>query len=106
MIVLPFDIDESRTSGVLVIIEHDNFERMKEHDPLTVAPVSMGGILKEPVYPGNFHLLIAYEEDSGPCYELIRTGNIVGLIEHVRRGYKRRPVDGEYIRNGQHGGTA
>jgi hypothetical protein len=90
----PFDFDEKHISGLVLILEKDNIERMKQADPVTLETVSKGGFLPVPKYPENFMMMIAYEEDTAIVYEFMLKKDYSGMLKHLRRGYKWTDTDG------------
>jgi hypothetical protein len=101
MIVIPYDVEAKEkgqpgTSGLIVILERDNMERMQEADPVTLAPKSQGGMLPAVKYPDNFSMIIAYEPEPSQIYALASEGRFKDIIDHVMRGYKFTKLDGKY----------
>lgn len=89
MILATINIDELRMTMVLVVIERDNLERMKEADPITLESINYKGLLEVPKYPNNLNLLIAYEEDDEELYRLAQQGGML-LLKYLERGRKWR----------------
>jgi hypothetical protein len=96
MILIPFDMDAQQESGIVVIIERDNLDRMMQADPITLqtATDARAGFLKPIKYPQKFSVMIAYEEDSGLLYQLAQAGDVRALIQHIQRGYQFKDNDG------------
>jgi hypothetical protein len=93
-----FQLDSPEDTFLVVVIEKDNMDRMKQGNPITLNPASMGGFLEPVKHPNNLRLLIAYEEDSARLYELQSQGRTKELIEYVMRGYSFEKVDGKRFR--------
>jgi hypothetical protein len=85
MIMTMIDVDPRRQSILYVVIEKDNLERMRKADPITLESKQMGGMLPVAKYPGNFSLLIAYEEDDAELYRMAKVGGIE-LLKWLERG--------------------
>jgi hypothetical protein len=100
------DNDEEQTSGVIVVIEPDNLERMKTGDPITIEPGTRGGVLRPAKYPQSFGFIICFEADPGPVYELVQKGNTGGLLKYLMRGYRYKPEDGKKAKLDQKRGKA
>ena len=96
MITTHFDIVNERRSVMLIIIEKDNLERMKQADPITIEGRSLGGqIMPKVMFPENLSLLIAYEEDQDELYRVCRTKNALLILGYLERGRRWKPdVDG------------
>jgi hypothetical protein len=87
---------EPPRSYIIIVIEQDNFERMRRADLLTLAPQSIGGMLQPVRFPANLHLLVAYEDPEmiGRLYELQMRGDVQGLVDTITRGWQNLPGDG------------
>ena len=80
---------------LVIVIEVDNLERMIKSDPITLESGVLDGFLPTLESPNRMRLIIAYESDSKKLYEIIRTGNIETILDHLTRGYKFTDVDGK-----------
>jgi hypothetical protein len=91
MLAAMINIKELRQTILVVVIETDNLERMKEADPITLESHAAGGLLPTPLYPLNFSVLIAYEEDTD---ELQRQAKIGGaaFLNWLERSRKFDPA--------------
>lgn len=79
------NLDGLQQSILLVVIEHDNFDRMKKADPITLESTQAGGLLPPPSYPLNLSLLIAYEEDQDDLYRRAKK-NAAEMLKWLERG--------------------
>jgi hypothetical protein len=87
MLAAMVNISEEKKSVLLVVIEKENFERMQQADPITLESIPEGGILTPPLFPFDFSVLIAYEENQKELYEKAREGGskFLGWLERNRR---------------------
>jgi hypothetical protein len=86
---------EKRESILVIVIEQDNLERMREADPITLETKLSGGVLPVPEYPDRLRILIAYEEDDVKLWQLARSNNLGDLLHYLARGWKfKRGLDG------------
>jgi hypothetical protein len=74
-------------SILVVVIEPTNLERMRQADPVTLESRPAGGILLPPLFPMNFSVLIAYEEDTEKLQEMVKEDGYKALkwLERGRR---------------------
>lgn len=86
MLMAMLNLDESKQTILLVVIERDNLDRMKKADPITLESTLAGGLLPPPRYPENLSILMAYEEDQDEVYMRAR-GNQGELLEWLNRGH-------------------
>jgi hypothetical protein len=94
MIVAMMNIHELRRSIMVVVIESDNLRRMQLGDPCTLESVNNKGVLPGPLYPQNFNVLIAYDEDEKKLMEMAR-GPAYEFLRYLERGRKFYPgIDG------------
>jgi hypothetical protein len=88
------NLEESKQSILLVVIERDNLDRMKKADPITLESVNVGGLLEPPKYPEKFSMLLAYEDDDDEVYKRVR-GDRMEFLRWLERGRKFiKGVDG------------
>jgi hypothetical protein len=81
-------------SILIVVIEPANLERMRQADPATLESVLAGGALVPPMFPMNFSVLIAYEEDTAKLQEMVKKEGHEAL-KWLERGRRFDPtVDG------------
>lgn len=95
MIILPLETEGHRHDVLIVILGPDNLARMKEGDPaeLQLKQVLLSGIkLVDPT------ILLCYEEPSRQLNALLQSSDVKGLIEHLQRGWKFRPEQGDHDR--------
>jgi hypothetical protein len=95
MIAAMINDDTRGESILLVVIEKENLDRMKEADPISLESYNSGGILPPPDYPDRLVVLIAYEEDEVELYKMARAGDNAALVRWLARGFKfKRGLDG------------
>ena len=95
MLLTLVDNDASKESYLLIVIEHDNFVRMCQSDPITLETRANGGVIPVPKYPEGLRILIAYEEDSVTLWKLGQGGKFQDMVDYVTRGWNfRRGEDG------------
>jgi len=87
MLLIPVNNHEVKSTIMIIIIQPDNFERMKVGDPLTFQSASLGGLLPTIAYPNRLYMVIAYEEDLSKVYELSGDGKYAELMNYLHRGY-------------------
>ena len=80
---------------VVVILEKDNFHRLKHADP---ADILFSGYAKHistdrPI--GDLDLVIAYEEDKDAIHAFVKSGDVVGFVKWLERG--REIKDGDVV---------
>jgi len=85
MIAAMLNLTVLEQSILIVVIETDNFERMKDGDPITLESVLKGGILPPPSFPLNFSTLIAYEPDTAELY-IKAQGEPLAFLQWLERG--------------------
>jgi hypothetical protein len=96
MIAAMVNIDERQQSVLVVVIEKDNLDRMKQADPITLESIRAGGALVPPRYPLNLSLLLAYEENDAELYRMAKSANSLDFIKYLERGFKFKPeIDGK-----------
>jgi hypothetical protein len=86
MIATMLDIDKTKESILLVVIEQDNLVRMENADPVSLESIKRGGMLPAPKYPGDLSILIAYEKDDAELYRRVREESVVDLLYWLERG--------------------
>ena len=95
MIAAVMNFHDLKRSVIVVVIEADNLQRMKKGDPATLETHSLGGVLPDILYPTNYGVLVAYEEDEVELYKMARTGDGADLLRYLERGRKfLRHIDG------------
>lgn len=100
MLATMIDIDAEKASLLICVIEPENFERMRLADPITMFPLSSGGVLATAKYPANMRMIIAYEEDVFEVHRLFKSGGTLGeLIRYLERGYTWKE-DRDGMKNG------
>jgi hypothetical protein len=88
MIVAMYNDTRRNYSILVIIIERDNLDRMREADPITLESQDKGGVMPVPRYPRDFSMLIAYEEDQPKIMDYARRHDLAGMIEYLERGRK------------------
>lgn len=95
MMIGMMDIDELSQSILFIVLERDNLERMKKADPVTLESIRKGGLLQPIMYPRNFSILIAYEEDDAELYRRAK-GDKLEFLRWLERNRIFDPnVDGK-----------
>jgi hypothetical protein len=94
MVAAMLNIKELHKSVLIVVVETDNLERMKDGDPCTLESISQGGALAPPLYPLNLATLIAYEPDTTELY-IKAQGDPLEFLRWLERGRKWRPEQGD-----------
>lgn len=90
MTILPINVGDE--SFLIIIIERENLDRMREADPITLESKTRGGqILARVANPHNLSIVIAYEEDEVELYKLLRAGDAAAILRYVERGRKWNP---------------
>lgn len=88
-------LDLKDESILLIVIERDNLERIRNADPISLESKNRGGMMPVPKHPEAFSLLIAYEDDQVELYRRVREGSASDLLRWLERGRKFIPgVDG------------
>lgn len=95
MIVAMHDDHKYAHSYLIVIIQPNNLERMKQGDPITLNPSYMGGVLRPARYPTELRVCIGYEHDAAKVREFTDRNDTAGLLEYVQRGYQFDPALGD-----------
>ena len=97
MICSTINDEVNRASVLIIVIERENLDRMKQADPITLASIKEGGkILQRVEFPDHLSIILAYEDDDAALYKLARANDLIGLLAYVRRGIKFDPeVDGQ-----------
>lgn len=85
MVIGMLDVDELSQSILLIVLEKDNVERMKRADPVTLESIRKGGLLQPIMYPRNFSILVAIEEDQDEVYRHAR-GDRLEFLKWLERG--------------------
>jgi hypothetical protein len=80
------NIDELRQTVWMIVLEESNLLHMQAADPINLEPDFRGGFLEPPKYPLNMSVLIAYETDRAPLYQLSHSGDLAGLVNYLERG--------------------
>jgi hypothetical protein len=93
MVYTMLNIDTTKESVIIVVIEKDNLRRMREADPASLESVNRGGVMEVPKYPQALSLLIAYENDDDELYKRVRAGDMMDLLRWLERG--RKFIQGE-----------
>src|SRR5215469_13973417 len=87
MVYAILNVDETRETFILVVIEPENLERMKKADPATLESIYRGGILEAPRYPERLSIMIAYEDDV-ELYKRLMAGGRMEFLAWLERGRK------------------
>jgi len=92
MIILPINTDDQTL--IVVVIEKENLERMKQADPITLHSIEQGGTI-DILHPNNYEIVLAYEEDSTILMAMAQRGDVRGMLRYLSRGFNHiEGVDG------------
>ena len=92
MLLIPINTEESTL--ILVVLEKDNLDRMKQADPITMSYSDIKDMV-DIRHPNNYHLVVAYEENTEYLISLIKDGKISVALKYLNRGYNFIPgIDG------------
>jgi hypothetical protein len=91
MIMSMVNLSSEGRSILVAVLEPENLDRMKKADPITMESNESGGGLAAPMFPQNFSVLIAYEEDQEKLYSLARSAGegwdgVREFISYLERG--------------------
>ena len=95
MMIGMMDIDELSQSILFIVLERDNVERMRKADSVTLESICKGGLLQPIMYPRNFSIFVAIEEDQDELYRRAR-GDRLEFLRWLERNRVFIPsVDGK-----------
>ncbi|HZQ53338.1 MAG TPA: hypothetical protein VFB14_14135 [Bryobacteraceae bacterium] len=91
MLIIPFQLPNDASRGpvvVVMILEKENLDRMKEADPFDVHFSRYAGhmAVDRPIRQLDF--VIAYEEDTNRLLEFKAKDDLAGLMKWLQRGRK------------------
>jgi hypothetical protein len=94
MFVIPFEVRDDKERGpvvVVMILEKENLDRMKEADPFDVhfRAYRRHMNIHRPI--GELDFILAYEEDTNAILEFKRKNDLLGLLCWLERGRKVLP---------------
>lgn len=92
MIVIPVESKDHKSDAVIVILDSQNFERMKEADPAQI-PLHNGKHGKRLINP---LICICYEEMTPEMETVLKSGNPDLISKFLTRGFKFRPELGDH----------
>jgi len=78
---------------LVVILDRDNLDRMREGDPFDLRTIAYGDHLPLDRPIRDLDIVIAYEEDVEPLLKFKETGDLAGLWRHLERGRRHRTGD-------------
>ncbi len=93
MFCIPIGIGD-RKYTVLVVLQADNIERIREYDPAVVTINSFG----EPwngMKLADVSITFATAEDEKEAFRLCREGMILEAVRFLTRGFRYRPDKGD-----------
>jgi hypothetical protein len=96
MILIPIQLTSGSKRGPLVLIlilEKENLDRMKEGDPLDFQPKVLDKRFNTNRPIRDLDIVIAYEEDLKPIMEFQGKDDIDGLLKYLERGRVHKPGD-------------
>ena len=95
MILLPIESPDHSEDALIVVLEADNLERLKQADPAEIHLRQTGKRLVNP------SVLICYEAESPELTAVLQSGNLKKIIAHLQRGWKFRPEKGDHDRGSE-----
>jgi len=95
MLIIPFEVKDSERGPLIIImiLEKENLDRMKEADPFDVHFSSYSNYININYSVKELDFIIAYEEDTNKILEFKRKNDIFGLLKWIQRGRKILPGD-------------
>jgi hypothetical protein len=98
MLCFSFRISESSRGDrgpivLVIILEKENLDRMREGDPLDMQFAKYRGQLPIDCQLKQVDLIMAYEEDLNTIMRFREQQDLVGLLKHLERGRKHMPGD-------------
>jgi hypothetical protein len=105
MIVIPFQIEPSgRTFSVLVILEQENIDRLKEYDPATIGVATQ---FPKPWCDMKLYEIVISFGTSEDIAKARNMTNFTDVLKHFTKGFKFSPELGDSDDNYKvSGGTA
>lgn len=105
MVVTSINDPLKRQSLLIIVLGAENLERMRRGDPIVLAAPSSGGIVFSKVeFPNNCGILISYEEEDAPLYDLVRRGDAIAIARYLERGsisvVRNQAMDPQPIQSG------
>jgi hypothetical protein len=90
MLVIPFETRDSERGPVVVvlILEKENLDRMKEADPFDIQFRDYRGHMNIHRPISDLDFVIAYEEDTNKILDFKRSNDIGALLKWLERGRK------------------
>lgn len=96
MIVIPIQTTAGERGPLLLVmvLEKENLDRMREGDPLDFQPRVLGRQwMAAHRNIRELDIIIAYEEDLKPILEFQRRQDLSGLLAYIERGRKHQTGD-------------
>ena len=96
MLIIPFEVRDDAERGpiiVVMILEKENLDRMREADPFDVHFSAYRGQMNVNRQIRELDFVIAYEEDTAKIIAFKQKNDLAGLIAWLERGRKIIPGD-------------
>ena len=90
MILIPIETKNHAEDMLLVILDKSNIERIQRADP---AEIHIRDIVGKTLV--NPTVMICCEEPTPATMKIMNSGDIVGIIHHLSRGFEFRPDKGD-----------
>jgi hypothetical protein len=94
MLIIPFELRNHPERGpvvVVMILEKENLDRMKEADPFDLKFSVYGNVMNIHHPISKLDLVIAYEEQFDKVMDFKKTNDILGLLTWLERGRTIQP---------------
>lgn len=91
MLILPIETEDHSHDALIIVLEKDNLDRMKQADPAEVDLRKSGKTLVNPV------VMVCYEEEQAKL-TMVHQGNLEAIIKHLQRGWRFSPDKGDHDR--------
>lgn len=96
MVIIPIKYADNRNI-LVVIIEEQNFERMKNHDPITIHADEKDGLLPRAEYE-SIMICYASAADMVHLTGLVRNKQIQEILKYLTSGYVFDPAQGDGVK--------
>lgn len=96
--MIPFELSGRGPRGpvvVVLVLEKENLDRMREADPLDLQLRSYAGHMRLDRPIRDLDFIIAYEEDLNTLMDISKRQDLPALLKWIERGRKNQPGDGE-----------
>ena len=93
MLSLPVKVSDTEMD-LFVILEDDNIERIKQHDPAEIVRRNLGPMSRFTIR--NVVIAYAGKEDLATVMPMFENGNPNEAMRHLSRGFRFRPDSGDH----------